>query len=344
MTDYRKNHAPCGHFHRHYVEVVNPGPGPVPPIEGGATLLYYSNNGRELFSVMPLSGGYLVGDYGLTRDGAQIGFLSGSSLSVESKPSPPRESFMDIILASDGNPVSATEHYGSIYKRSGAGASGTWSLKYSMSQPVLMMFLSNIGGTLYSNWYDFSSQTSGLVSSGNNGENWSNIASYSFRVFCLCDDGSNLYLTGSSGAYPVLANAGGSVLCSNGDKSGWSYWGCYSEGGVTNMGSYSLMYQKNGQQGFIDAWDGATRTTVLNTAQPYVHVITAHGGKRYAVSTNAWDADGNSYIYASSDGYSWRQVSHVPCGYIIGHWAADDGLYLVGGKYGSYGALYRYNY
>lgn len=339
MTDYLKHHNPCGHFHRRFIETGSGG-----HLPGGSGLVYSEQNGREFFSVMPLSGGFLVGDYGLTRDGAQIGFL-GSSLSVETKPSPPRESFMDIILPADGLPVATTEHYGSIYKRNSGGSSGSWSLRYSMSQPVLMMFLVSLGGTLYANWYDFSGQTSGLVSSGDNGTTWGSAASYgSNKVFCICEDGSNIYLAGQSGSYPVLMNSAGGVIASNGGRPGWCYWGVYSSGGVTNMGSYSLMYQKNNQPGFIDVWDGAICRTVLNTAQPYVHVITEHGGKRYAVSTNAWDQEGDSYIYASDDGLGWNQVSHVPCGHIIGHWAAADALYLAGGKYGEYGAIYKYNY
>lgn len=318
-------------------------PAPIPPVTTTGvlshklTLTMYSG---EIFSILPIGSGYLLGDYGLTRGGAKIiNWDGGGNVSIALQPSPAVESFMDLHLPSDGNPVTCTEHYGSIYKRTG----GTWTRVYTKGvQNVLMFYIRELGGILYCNWYAYGTNNSGLMRSTNNGSNWSEIATYSRRMFGMNHDGSTLYIAGDTSGYPVLINSSGTVICSNGAKPGWTWWGVACGGGKICLGSYYYSYQVGGT-GFINTWNGSSLST-FNTQQPYVHALEYVSGNFYAVATNAWDRDGMSTLYRSPDGLAWTVVANIPCGHIINMHPVNDGLLLVGGKYASFGKVFKYTF
>lgn len=321
----------------------------VPPNPKLTLIIDQPNSLRQLFTAIKFDSGVLVGDYGLNVGGPTVNVWDGKNFILDSTFTE-CESVFDLYMPEDGLPILTNEYYGKIRKRLGPGV---WETKYSRPyERDLMFYILRAGDNLYANWLSFDKPRGGVVRGDLNGNNWSEVSSYTNKALPgMCSDGSNIYLAGQTDqwyntGYPILTDIGGSIISRRMDKPGFRYWGVCKFNNIFILGTIddSPFPGIPPHSVQIDVFDGTTNTTVWSNERSSIYKIEEHKGKVYTVVTWDWYAspDKTSLLMVSSDGYKWDVLAEIPCPSIIGMKIYDDGIYLSGGKFQTFGKMFFY--
>ena len=321
-----------------------------PPQTPGLRLILDQANRREIFSAIRIPDGLMYGDYDLDVGGPTVQTWDGKTLTIDGQ-FPECESVYNLYMPEDGMVLLTNEHYGIIRKRV---SPGVWEIKYKMSSTMDLMFLIlRAGNNLYANWFTYGKGRGGIVRSDLNGNDWTEVSHYTNKAMIgMFSDGSNIYLAGATGSwpgagYPILTDFGGNIMSGRPDCPNYKYQGIAKFKDLFILGTTS--YVSSGgkaNDSHIDVFDGSKNITVWTNERPVIPKMEVYENKVYAVVTWDWDADSNktTLLMSSPDGYNWNIVVEIPCPHIIGMSFADDGIYLMGGRYRDFGRVYFWKF
>ncbi len=338
-----------------WLNPVEPEPVPVisgwqpPQTPGLHCILVNHGSKRHYMSGLRIPDGLLLGDYGLHVGGAKIQRFDGTLYDEATMPD--RESIYFFWMTPDGLPICTVEFYASILKRV---ASGKWEHRYTRpGQRELMFDPSQYGNEIIALRVNYAWGDAGTIVKGDaNGNVWNDWKSYSNkRIMNLATDGNSVVMCGyNDRTISALFDANGNQIASRDENYvDQCYDYCISGNGNVNMAARSITEDHNHRNAYIDLYDGKNIFTVCDDlARPWIMdmQVDKATGFRYAV-VSVWqetDHPTSQLLESRNNGYAWKEVTEIPMPMCLSMQIADGGIYLFGGKYEDYGAVYFWKF
>jgi hypothetical protein len=290
--------------------------------------------GPIFMSSLPMPDGLLIGTYRPARilrfDGAIHEELATGA-----------ESFYFPWMCPDGQPIWTTEcDHAAIY---GRDFEGDWC-KHNTSplENALTFEPYRIGDNLYCWRPDYAGATSGTIIKGDvNGLNWTPYRTLSGKqLLNMGSDGNTLRLVGNMNGYPIVTDDTGKVIYKREEYADNTYAYCIGNNGVWNFGANSLSEKTDHRRAYIDVWDGNLHS-VCDLDRPWVMDMQVFDGHRYALSS-VWNETDHqtAQLHRSDGGQKWEHVCDIPMPSAISMSFVPGGVYISGGLYGQWGAVY----
>jgi hypothetical protein len=347
-----------------FSEAAPPAPGPVPdpgppsqpgawqPPSGAGLQLICKRPGGFFMSGMRVSDGLLLGTYRYAQLAHAL-FYDGA---FHEQISLPTESVYMFYMPPDGHPIFSTECQAQIFKHGGEGwfSEGNWQRRFTRPEPLSCAFeIQEIEGglSLFTTPVAWGQNGIQMYKAGPNGESWSKWGQeWSGKyLFNSCTDKKTAWLYGHEQDYPVMYDMNGNRIMRMGQYAGQMVGYVITDGKLFSLGMSNITpidSEGSPRRAYINNfWDGKNQDAIELT-RPWVMDMQIHNGVRYCL-TSVWN-DGDSpqwktaELHHSTDQRTWKLLCTIPMPTALCLAFGDGGVYIFGGHYNDYGAVYFY--